>query len=479
MRRIVLWTFGILIAVVCVAAANLRRDPTRVEVDWQLFRPSPPSVVVGHPDRGPIARTIAAKGVVEPVRQSRVVSQVSGKVLEVLVEEGSSVRKGDILFKLDDASFRSRADSAKTRLDTARTNLEKAEAHLRDLEKDPVIASKTVATPAVNPLGNFPGVVSPPATSPTKLEAARSSVDGWKRERKSAEVADESARSDLDRTSIRATIDGLVEDLAIEVGDDVFSSPTVSVGANPLPVAPSGLMSPGFGIDRDAPRLDAPTGPARPLCLILDPEQLRVRAWIDEADVGLVVPDQPVLIFLPDEPTTPVKGRISKVAARGRPTGEVVAYAATIAFDDAKRRPKAGMRVNVEVEVSRQESLLGVPVQAVMHRKRRDLARSSSTRSEPKTEVSTASREGDSGYIKAVFVVDGDFVRLRPIETGLSDEHRVEVVSGLSPNDRIVVGPFRALDTLEDGTAVRPEGEVEDAVSLTQGPLPPGRRPAR
>lgn len=78
--------------------------------------------------------------------------------------------------------------------------------------------------------------------------------------------------------------------------------------------------------------------------------------------MGLVVAVQPTRIFLPDEPTTPVMGRISKVAAQGRPTGEVVAYAATIAFDDAKHRAKAGMRVNVEVEVSRQESLLGVPV---------------------------------------------------------------------------------------------------------------------
>ncbi len=97
------------------------------------------------------------------------------------------------------------------------------------------------------------------------------------------------------------------------------------------------------------------------------------------------------------------------------------------------------MRVNVEVEVSRQESLLGVPVQAVLHRKRRDLVRPVASRGGPAPEAELI-RGGDSEYIKAVFVLDGDQVRLRPIETGLSDERRVEVVAGLAPDDRIVSG---------------------------------------
>lgn len=480
MRRLVLWTIGVTTLVGCVAAANFRLEHNLVEVDWQLFRPSPPAVVVDRPDRGPIARTIAAKGVVEPVRQSQVVPKVSGKVQEIRVEEGSAVRKGDVLFKLDDASFRTRADSAKARLDTARTNLDKAEAHLRDIEKDP--AAATPSTPVANPMAGFPGVAPPTSPGPTKLEAARNSVDGWKRERKAAETAVESARLDLDRTLIRAAIDGVVEDLAVEVGDDVVSSPTTSVTANSPPNNPTSLMGAagmGFSPDVGSARPDALSPAGRPLCLILDPNQLRVRAWIDEADVSLVVTDQPARIFLPDEPVVPVSGRVSKVAARGRPNGEVVAYAATVSFDDARHRPKAGMRVNVEVEVSRKESLLGVPVQAVLHRKRRDLTRPNSSRPDPTVNGESSDKEIDSSYVKAVFVVEGNLARLRPIETGLSDERRVEVVSGLSSNDRIVVGPFRALDTLEDGMAVRSEAEPDDAPSLTQGPIPPGRRPTR
>lgn len=475
MRRVVLWLLGVSTAVGCLAAANLRRDPGQVEVDWWLFRPSPPSVAVGSPTRGDIARTVASKGVVEPIREVQVVAKVSGKVAEVRVEEGAPVHAGDVLVQLDATPFRTRADAAKTRLDTARTNIDKAEAHLRDIEKDPGAATLAANPAAPNPMLGLPGMAAaaPAASGPTKLEAARNSLDGWKRERKAAEAADEAARVDLDRTTIRAAIDGVVEDLAVEVGDDVVAGPTVRPMPVSSPTAPPGMMGGlGFGGEVGS-RLEAPAGPARPLCTVLDPDRVRVRAWIDEADIGLVAADQPARIFLPDEPTRPIAGRIVRVAPRGKPTGEVVAYAATISCDDAGKRPRPGMRVNVEVEVSRKTGLLGVPVQAVLHRKRRDLVRQDASPG------GAPGREADSDYIKAVFVLDGNQVRLRPIETGLSDERRVEVVAGLALDERIIVGPFRALDTLEDAMVVRVEGEPEAAVSLTRRPDDSTRRPTR
>lgn len=476
MRRVLGWSGGVVILIACLAAANLRRDATLIEVDWQLFRPSPPLVVVGHPTPGPISRTIAAKGAVEPVHQAQVIARIGGKVSEVRVEEGSRVHKGDVLVKLDANSWRSRADFARSRLDTAQTNLAVAEAHLRVVEKEPAAATTRSPAEPTQPVGRFPGIPIPTAPiGPTKLEAARDSVDGWKRERKAAESALDLALVDLDHTTIRAPIDGVIEDLAIEVGDDVVASPLTNL-ATPTspPTAPTGLMA-GMGLVGPAmPRPDALAGPTRPLCRILDPTELRVRAWIDEADVGLVGADQPTRIFLPDQPDVPVAGRISKVAARGQPNGDVVSYAATIELSDsaAERHPRAGMRVSVEVEVSRKDTPIGVPVQAVLHRKRRDLPDATSSRS------TSASDPGDSTYLKAVFVVDGNQVRLQPIETGVSDERRVEVVAGLEVGDRLVIGPFRALDTLEDGASVRIEPSPEEVLSLTRSATT-GRGPTR
>ena len=465
MRRAVFWAVGIFILVGCLAAANLRRDPHAVDVDWQLFRPAPPLVVVEPPTPGTIARTIAAQGVVEPIHEAQVVAQVGGKVAEVRVEDGSIVRQGEILIQLDATLYRKRAEATRTRLDTARTNLKIAEAHLRDIEKDPDAATTPASGLApANPLAGYPGSLAPPPPGPSKLAAAQNSVDGWKIERDSAEPAAEAAWSDFLRTAIRAPIDGVVEELAVAVGDDVLASPTTSLPANPARPAPSGWPGGiGFGGGNPGPQFAAVApGPARVLCRLLDPDHLRVRAWIDEADVGLVTPDQPARIFLPDEPAVPVVGRVARVAPRGRPNGEVVSYAATIDLPNSTRHPRVGMRVNVEVEVSRQDTALGVPVQAVMHRKRRDLAPALPSRS-------GSDAESDSTYVKAVFVLDGDRVRLRPIETGVSDERRVEVRTGVLATDRLVVGPFRALDTLEDGFVVRTEAVPAGVAGLIQG----------
>jgi HlyD family secretion protein len=48
------------------------------------------------------------------------------------------------------------------------------------------------------------------------------------------------------------------------------------------------------------------------------------------------------------------------------------------------------------------------------------------------------------------------------METGLSDERRVEILSGLKPEDRVIVGPFRTLDELRDGQPIRETAAVED-----------------
>lgn len=461
MRRGLVWLVALASVVAGVAAANFRRESRRVEVDWRLFRPAPPAILVGTPTRGPIARTVAAKGVVEPVRQARVVAKIGGKVAEVCVEEGSAVREGDVLVKLDPAPYRTRADSARARLDAATKNLAAAEAHLRDVEKDPAAATAPATPVAATPLVGIPGVppAAPPA-GPTRLDAARDNVEGWRRERKAADAADQSARTDLDRATIRAPLAGVVEDLAVEVGDDVFAGPTTRLVPAVAPSAPAGMLA-GLAAapDPTAPSSEVGAGgPGRGLCTIMDPARLRVRAWVDEGDVGLIAPDQPAQVFLPDEPTRPVPGRITRVAARGKPTGEVIAYAATIELAGVGSRARAGMRVNVEVEVSRAADLLGVPVQAVVHRKRRDLAAAEPTPGEGagfRAVPAAQPADADPEYVKAVFVVEGDRVRLRPIATGLSDERRVQVVAGLGADDRIVVGPFRSLDTLEDRMAVR------------------------
>ena len=71
-------------------------------------------------------------------------------------------------------------------------------------------------------------------------------------------------------------------------------------------------------------------------------------------------------------------------------------------------------------------------------------------------------RDAEVRYLKVMFVLEGDVARARPIEVGLSDERRVEVRSGIEPDDRVIVGPFHALDELKDGDVVVPVATAAD-----------------
>ena len=102
---------------------------------------------------------------------------------------------------------------------------------------------------------------------------------------------------------------------------------------------------------------------------------------------------------------------------------------------------------------------MGVPAQAVVHRRRKDLPDTPAVREWAARNARSPgekAQETELRYIKLVFVLEGNIARARPVEIGLSDERRVEILSGVKPDEKVIVGPFRALDELKDGSPVLP-----------------------
>ena len=94
-----------------------------------------------------------------------------------------------------------------------------------------------------------------------------------------------------------------------------------------------------------------------------------------------------------------------------------------------------------------------------MHRRRKDLPDTPAVRAwseKNSRSLGEKARDVEARYVKIVFVTDGDIARAKPVETGISDERRVQILSGLEPTDKVIVAPFRALDELKDGDPVTP-----------------------
>jgi HlyD family secretion protein len=431
MRRALLVFVIVALIVGGLTAANLRRDgeSSRTRLDWTLVPALAREVTTETLARGPIVQTITAPGVVELVDEAKIASQVVGRVVAVPVKDGDLVKKGDLLVQIDDTDAKARRDSALARIRRLEAAIAQSESDRdkarRDLDRSTQLAGRGVVTQ-------------------TELLDVRSAMDRSLAafQMSQSELVESqsmltSAQQDLDYTAIRAPMDGVVAGLDVEVGEVVIAGTT--------------------------------NLPGTVLMTIGDPSRMRVRADVDETDVPAVKVGQPTRIYLQADPTAPVPGVVELVAPKGKKTDEVVSFETLIEVTNSVSTPlRPGMTATIEIEVRRAEDALGVPVQAVVHRRRKDLPDTKAVRDWAMTHAGSPGEkavEAEARYIKIVFVDENGVARARPVETGLSDEARAEIMGGLDAGDRVIVGPFRALDELKDGDPVVPPSVTKDATA--------------
>lgn len=418
MRRLVLSVIGVGLLIVCVAAANLRRDPHGFDLDWQLVKAPPREVTVETPSRGLIVQTVTAPGTVEPVEEAEIASQIVGRVVAVNAKDGDVVKKGHLLVKLEETEAKAQLDSAMARIQRLRSAIVQAEADRekaeRDLSRSRKLATRDVATPT-----ELADAKSAMAKSSAALEMCRHELS-------ESEAMRRTSQQLLDRTEIRAPIDGVVAGLKVEVGEVVIAGTT--------------------------------NLPGTVLMTIGDLSRMQVRADVDETDVRLVRPGQPARVFLQADLANPLPGKVDRVAPKGKKTDEVVSFETLVEVASGDSSLRTGMTSTVEIEVRRAPDALGVPVQAVVHRRRKDLPDTPAVRAWADRHGHSPgekAKDAEGRYVKIVFIDENGVARARPVETGISDERRVEILSGLKPGERVIVGPFRALDELKDGNPVQ------------------------
>ncbi|MDB5350201.1 MAG: family efflux transporter, subunit [Planctomycetota bacterium] len=419
MRRSFLVVLAIIVVVGLVSAANLSRDPMSVTVDWQVIKTPPREVTIDAPARGPIVQTVTAPGVVEPVDEARIASQIVGRVVEVRVKDGDSVKKGDLLVKIDETEARARLDSSSARIERLRAAIAQADSDRgkadRDVNRSIKLSARNVAT------------ATELADARSALTRSEAALLISRNELRESEAMRRMSQQDLDRTEIRAPIDGVVAGCEVEVGEVVIAGTTNLPGTV--------LMTVG------------------------DLTRMQVRAEVDETDVPLVKPGQPSRVYLQADPSKPIQGKVDRVAPKGKKTEEVVSFETLVLVGKADQTLRSEMTATVEIEVRRADDVLGVPLQSVVHRRRKDLPDSPAVRawsSRNSRSFGEKAKDVEGRYVKIVFVLEDGVARARPVETGISDEKRVEILSGLTPTDRVIVGPFRALDELKDGNPVTP-----------------------
>ncbi len=393
-------------------------------------------VDVATPERRDMTRTVQAPGEVEAFSEVDVSSEVMGKILEMPVEEGDSVSAGDLLCRLDDADYLARVLSGEANVAKLRALITQAEANLERAERDWAQQQRLRETQATSPMEV--------ANYRTELINARAMAEARRQELIEAQALLESARKDLEKTIIRAPIGGVIAQRFAKRGEVVIT----------------GTMN----------------NPGTRIMVISDLSRMQIRCRVDEADAPLVKPDQPARIYLQSDTRRGIPGTLLRVGTKGtKPLGrDVVTFETLVLIDTHDERVKPGMSANVEIEVARRDNALTIPIEAVIHHKRRGLPEeliAEYDRRQAAAESDVIQQQAE--YIKLVYCIEGDRAFPRLVETGISDATRVEVLSGLSEEDTIVTGPYRSLDQLKDDTKIKLNeketdgGEAEEPASTT------------
>lgn len=301
-------------------------------------------------ERRSIEVSVSSSGIVEPLATIEVKSKASGEVLELLVETGDYAEETALLVRIDPRTVRNRLAQAEAELKAARSRRTISESQMERAES---LLKNGTFTEA-----DYEGAA---------LELANAEAQVV-----SAEVAVENARIAVDDTDIRAPVSGTVIEKPVEKGQ-VISSPTQDFGGGTL------------------------------LLTMADLSAVRIRALVDETDIGKVRPGMRAEVTVAAYPNQPFGGEIVKIEPQAVIEQNVTMFAVLISIQNPEGLLMPGMNAEVEVSVAKSDNVLTVPVIAL--RTERDVVATAGilgiSESALRAELSHGDDNPDAGVVAA------------------------------------------------------------------------------
>ncbi len=285
---------------------------------------------------GDVTRVVTASGKIVPRDEVMVGSEVSGRILEVSVDFNSEVKAGDRLAQIDPQAFENRLKQLEGRLQSAladikvrRASIDRAEINLSQAQsvlkrQEDLFTKSAVSQARLDEAKQAAGVARADLDlAKAQLESSQAQVSQIR-----AELA--SAKLDLDRTSIRSPIDGVIIDRKIDPGQTVqasFSAPELFV-------------------------------------LAADLSDIRVEAQIVESDVAGMQSGDEVTFSVDAYPDLTLTGTIEQLRLKSSEANNIVTYVAVVAARNEQNKLMPGMTANLEITTEVKSGVMRIPAQA-------------------------------------------------------------------------------------------------------------------
>lgn len=434
-RKWIFITLGILLGVFIIAQVAGKGDKAE-------------KVATEKAGKRTIIESVNASGKVYPEVEVKISPDISGEITELNVEEGDSVKKGQILARIyadiyalqrDEAASRvnqtsATVDNGNAALDALKANLEQAQQTFdrnKKLYEDKVISKAE--------LEQYETTLK---SAQANLNAAQQNIRSLRANVQTSQVGLNKANKDLSRTTLTAPMDGVISSLKIKKGERVAGN-SFNVGTEMMTVA--------------------------------DMSVLEVRVDVGENDIVKINIGDSADVEVDAYNNRKFKGVVTKIASSTKSTtgiatsNDVTNYEVRIRLDKSSYADLAGrtfpfrpgMNASADIKTKRVDNVLAVPITAVNARVKGSDKSMEDRKNEEKEnkdeDAVTAESSYDDELEEVVFVLQKDgTVKKAVVKSGIQDINYIEILSGLNAGDEVVMGPYNAISKkLKTGMKVK------------------------
>ncbi len=357
-----------------------------------------------------LVEKVSATGEIKPKKNINISTDVAGKILKILVQEGEVVKRGQLLIKIDSAIYEANADHDREVISSAEAGqisqeatLKKARQYLerrRQLYDEGLISRE-----------QFEDALA-------QHEIAQANKNANLHLIKQARASLKSTSDSIRKTFIISPIDGIVTSLKVEEGE----------------VAIIGTMN----------------NPGTVLMTIADLSVMEAEVLVDETDVVKVKPGKKANVTVDAIPGKVMSGQVTEVGnsaitsstSSSSSTTESKDFKTVITLDSPPVTLKPGFSATADVIIEEKNGVLAVPIASLVI-----------------IEQDDAKNKGNKVEREGVFIARGGHSVFREVKKGIAGDMYIEIISGLAAKDDVITGPFAMLKKLKDGDKIKLSGD--------------------
>ncbi len=405
-------------------------------------REKPIPVTTEKAARKTILQIVSATGKVQPETEVKISPEVAGEIIDLPVEDGKGVNKGDLLVRIKPDSYKALLEQQEAAISAAKaTNLQQKATMLKteqDIKRaEDMYAKKTISVQEYN-------------AAQAAYDVAKNTYESSLHEIERAQAGSSQARDQLSKTTVYSPIDGTVTILNSKLGERIVATGQFA-GTEVMRVADLGHME--------------------------------ARVDVNENDVVNVKGGDKANVKIDAYGGRKFHGTVYQIANTGKTTGagtqeEVTNFEVKIRIDDHDVTLKPGLSCTADIETSMVKDAVAVPMQAVTIRTgdsnlspeeiekkkqktaQRDKGDNNAEYVNERQEKATQ-REEREKLAKVVFLKKGSKAQSVKVTTGISDDTYMEIKTGVQPGDEVISGSYSAISRkLKDGAKVAYDKEV-------------------